>query len=176
MFWNDSKFVCLFADRFSAKPFLTAKFLPAVRSARHRPRQRAWLGDNSFQQNKQNENERLDTDRVYLSYLYSSGVPIALVGQEGIRCAESSRRQSNSGAAPATVGGEPFSEMPLGFAVQSLGRRRTATTREPGDLPERGHSFRRAGRAFGADFRCGDRTTCHTDGGRHGSICTYFSS
>ena len=26
-------------------------------------------------------------------------------------------------------------------------------------------SFRRAGRAIGADFRCGDKSTCHMDGG-----------
>src|SRR4029077_11178194 len=45
--------------------------------------------------------------------------------------------QVKSGAAPATVGGEPFSKVPLGFGVQSLGRRRRAKTREPGDLPER---------------------------------------
>jgi hypothetical protein len=109
--------------------------------------------------------ESLDTDRACPSYSHSSGVLIALVSQEGIRCAESSRRQGNSGAVPATVGGEPFSEMPLGFAVQSLGRRGTATTREPGDLPERTSSFRRAGRACGADFRCGGRTICHAHGG-----------
>ena len=88
----------------------------------------------------------------------SSGVLIVLVSQEGIRCAEPFRRRGKSGAAPATVGGEPFSKIPLGFAVQSLGRRRGARTREPGDLPERSHSFRRAGRACGADFRCGDKT------------------
>jgi hypothetical protein len=29
-------------------------------------------------------------------------------------------------------------------------------------------SFRRAGRAIGADFRCGDKGDCRTDGGRHG--------
>jgi hypothetical protein len=44
----------------------------------------AWLGDNSFQQN---ENEWLDTDRACSSYLHSSGVLIALVSQEGSRCA-----------------------------------------------------------------------------------------
>ena len=88
----------------------------------------------------------------------SSGVLIVLVSQEGIRCAKPFRRRGKSGAAPATVGGEPFSKIPLGFAVQSLGRRRGARTREPGDLPERSHSFRRAGRACGADFRCGDKT------------------
>jgi hypothetical protein len=98
----------------------------------------------------------------------SSGVLIVLVSQEGIRCAKPFRRRGKSGAAPATVGGEPFSKIPLGFAVQSLGRRRGARTREPGDLPERSHSFRRAGRACGADFRCGDRTICHAHGGLHG--------
>jgi hypothetical protein len=29
-------------------------------------------------------------------------------------------------------------------------------------------SFRRAGRACGAGFRCGDKSNCHADGGRHG--------
>jgi hypothetical protein len=29
-------------------------------------------------------------------------------------------------------------------------------------------SFRRAGRAIGADFRCGDKGCCRTEGGRHG--------
>src|SRR5205809_7362309 len=41
-----------------------------------------------------------------------------------------------SGAAPATVGGESFFNLPLGFVRQSLGRRRRVMTREPGDLPE----------------------------------------
>ena len=68
---------------------------------------------------------------------------IALISQEGIRCGSSFRRRVKSGAAPATVGGKSFSRMPLGFAVQSLGRRRRIKTREPGDLPEQKSSFRR---------------------------------
>ena len=52
---------------------------------------------------------RLDTRRTSSFNLRSSGVPIALIGQEGIRCAAPFRRRSKSGAAPATVGGEPFS-------------------------------------------------------------------
>ena len=64
---------------------------------------------------------------------------ITLIGQEGIRCAAPFPRQGKSGAAPATVGGESFSHMPLGLAMQGLGRRRRVTTREPGDLPERRH-------------------------------------
>src|SRR5262249_43937806 len=83
-----------------------------------------------------------------------SGAPVALIGQKGIRCDWPSRRRIKSGAAPATVGGEPFFSLPLG--CQSLGRRRRVVTREPGDLPEQS-SFRRAGRAHGAVFRCGDR-------------------
>src|SRR5262245_2579080 len=43
-----------------------------------------------------------------------------------------------------------------GPCTQGLGRRRRVKTREPGDLPEQS-SFRRAGRALGAVFRCGDR-------------------
>src|ERR1700728_2974943 len=126
MFWNTSKFVRSFAARSWQKIILNAKSLQAVQSSRH-PR-RAWLGDNSSQQN---ENKRLDTGRAGSSYLHSSGVLTALVSQEGSRCVSPFRRRGNSGAAPATVGGEPFSEMPLGFAVRGLGRRRTATTREP---------------------------------------------
>jgi hypothetical protein len=144
-------------SRIAESPTLSAPSRP--------PRVQEWLDSNNF---RRDTHERLDTDKVRPFNSRSSGVPIALIGQEGIRCVSPFRRRSNSGAAPATVGGESFSEMPLGFAVQSLGRRRTAKTREPGDLPERRHSFRRAGRAFGADFRCGDRTKCHTDGGRHG--------
>ena len=64
---------------------------------------------------------------------------ITLIGQEGIRCAAPFPRQGKSGAAPATVGGKSFSHMPLGLAMQGLGRRRRAATREPGDLPERRH-------------------------------------
>ena len=66
-------------------------------------------------------------------------MPIELIGQEGIRCATPFRRRGKAGAAPATVGGESFSHMPLGLAMQGLGRRRRVKTREPGDLPERSH-------------------------------------
>ena len=117
---------------------------------------------------RQNGNRRLDTDGVRSFNELSSGVPVALTGQEGIRCGSPVRRRSKSGAAPATVGGESFSEVPLGFAVQSLGRLRRAMTRKPGDLPERSHPSVVRGRAFGADFRCGDESNCHTGGGRHG--------
>src|ERR1700739_722635 len=44
-----------------------------------------------------------------------------------------------SGAAPATVGGEPFSERATGLCQHGPGRWKTVTTREPGDLPERSH-------------------------------------
>jgi hypothetical protein len=84
-------------------------------------------------------NEPLDTIGPCPFNADSSGVPVALTGQEGIRCVAPLRRQNNSGAAPATVGGEPFSHVPLGLAVRGLGRRRRVTTREPGDLPERRH-------------------------------------
>jgi hypothetical protein len=129
------------------------------------PRVAAWPNGNSFQQNR---SERLDTNKARSQTSTRSGVLIALISQEGIRCGSPFRRRAKSGAAPATVGGESFSKMPLGFAVQSLGRRRRVKTREPGDLPEQRSSFRRAGRAYGADFRCGDDSNCHTDGGRHG--------
>src|SRR5262249_52322035 len=61
----------------------------------------------------------------------------------------------------ATVGGESFFKLPLG--CQSLGRRRRMMTREPGDLPEH-VIFRRAGRAHGAVFRCGDRSAVERTG------------
>ena len=57
--------------------------------------------------------------------------------------------------------------------MQGLGRRRRVTTREPGDLPERGHPSDVRWRTRGADFRCGDKTTCHADGGRHEHACTH---
>ena len=122
---------------------------------------------------QQNENGLLDTPRSCSFYSRSSGVLITLIGQEGIRCAAPFQRRGKSGAAPATVGGESFSHMPLGLAMQGLGRRRRVTTREPGDLPERGHPSDVRWRACGADFRCGDKTTCHADGGRHDHACTH---
>jgi high affinity Mn2+ porin len=88
---------------------------------------------------QQNENRLVDTPRSCSFYSPSSGVLITLINQEGIRCAALFPRQGKSGAAPATVGGESFSHMPLGLAMQGLGRRRRVTTREPGDLPERRH-------------------------------------
>ena len=78
----------------------------------------------------------------------SPGLPISLVGQEGVRGAMPFQRQGNSGAAPATVGGEPFSEKTLGYAKQSPGRQRKVWTREPRDLPERRHPSGGSGRAF----------------------------
>ena len=83
---------------------------------------------------QQNENGLVDTPRSCSFYSPSPGVLITLIGQEGIRCAAPFPRQGKSGAAPATVGGESFSHMPLGLAMQGLGRRRRVTTREPGDL------------------------------------------
>ena len=88
---------------------------------------------------QQNENGSLDTRRGTSFNSASSGVPVALIGQKGIRCAAPFGRQGKSGAAPATVGGESFSHVPLDLAMQGLGRRRRAATREPGDLPQRGH-------------------------------------
>ena len=103
---------------------------------------------------QQNENGLLDTLRSYSFYSRSSGVPVTLIGQEGIRCAAPLQWQGKSGAAPATVGGESFSHTPLGLAMRGLGRRRRVTTREPGDLPERGHPsdvrWARAGRTSAA--------------------------
>ena len=87
----------------------------------------------------QNETRSLDNHRGGSFNFRSSGVPVALIGQEGIRCVMPFRRQGKSGADPATVGGESFSNMPLGLAMQGLGRWRRVTTREPGDLPERSH-------------------------------------
>jgi opacity protein-like surface antigen len=99
---------------------------------------------------RQNENGFLDTPLSRPFYSRSSGVLITLIGQEGIRCAAPLQRQSKSGAAPATVGGESFSHVPLGLAMRGLGRRRRVMTRKPGDLPERGHPsdvrWARAGR------------------------------
>jgi hypothetical protein len=111
---------------------------------------------------QQNENELLDSRRSCSFNEHSSGVPVALIGQEGIRCASPLRRQGKSEAAPATVGGESFSHVPLGLAAQGLGRRRRVTTREPGDLPERRHPsdarWARAGRTSAAVTS----TMCHT--------------
>jgi hypothetical protein len=69
---------------------------------------------------QQNANGSLDTLRWRPFNRHSSGVPVALIGQEGIRCAAPRQRQGKSGAAPATVGGESFSHMPLSLAVQGL--------------------------------------------------------
>ena len=87
----------------------------------------------------QNETGSLDNHRGGSFNFRSSGAPVALIGQEGIRCVIPFRRQGKSGADPATVGGESVSNMPLGLAMQGLGRWRRVTTREPGDLPERSH-------------------------------------
>jgi high affinity Mn2+ porin len=101
-----------------------------------------WRMRNNLQQNAIGS---LDTNRAGSLYPSSSGVPVALTGQEGIRCAAAFRRQElfrrhgKSGAAPATVGGESFSYVPLGLVMRGLGRQGRAATREPGDLPERGH-------------------------------------
>jgi hypothetical protein len=136
-----------------------------VTTLKHSRRTEPWPNCNSLRQNRSG---RLDTNKTCVFYSRRSGALIALISQEGIRCDSPFRWRAKSGAAPATVGGESFSQMPLGFAVQSLGRRRRIRTREPGDLPEQKSSFRRAGRAIGAGFRCGDRAGCHTFGGRHG--------
>jgi hypothetical protein len=84
MFWNTSNNVVRPCASFPSAWW-------AVQSLKALSRQ-VWRGDISFQQN---ENERLDTDRVCLFHSHSSGVPVALVGQEGIRCAESFRRRAN---------------------------------------------------------------------------------
>jgi hypothetical protein len=99
---------------------------------------------------RQNETGLLDTRRNGSFNSGSSGAPVALIGQEGIRCAAPLQRQSKSGAASATVSGESLSHMPLDLAIRGLGRRRRVTTRKAGDLPERGHPsdarWARAGR------------------------------
>jgi hypothetical protein len=61
-------------------------------------------GRNSHQQN---ENELLDTRRSCSSNAHSSGVPVALIGQEGIRCAAPFRRQGKSEAAPQLSAASP---------------------------------------------------------------------
>jgi hypothetical protein len=115
----------------------TAAPLPrGLRSSRLLSRVKTWPDCHTLQQIG---SACLDTRDARPFNSPRSGEPIALIGQEGIRCGSSFRWRANSGAAPATVGGEPFSKVPLGFALQSLGRRRTAITREPGDLPERSH-------------------------------------
>jgi hypothetical protein len=102
----------------------------------HAPRGAAWPDCDAH---RQNEIRPLDSDKAHSFNQRSSGVSTALVGQEGIRCVSPLLRRAKSGAAPATVGGESFSRVPLGLVVQGLGRRRRAATREPGDLPERSH-------------------------------------
>ena|SRR5919106_2743917 len=49
---------------------------------------------------------------------------------------EAGEPNSKAGAAPATVSGEPSSDVPLGIAQSREGRTQAAT-REPGDLPRR---------------------------------------
>jgi hypothetical protein len=137
MFWNF--FESLWSSTLHSLPkvFRSAHSrLQTEESSRRQPRMETWPDCNSTHQTA---NERLDMEREDSFNLRCSGAPIALIGQKGIRCVEPFRRRGNSGAAPATVGGEPFSEMPLGFAMQSLGRRRRVRTREPGNLPERSH-------------------------------------
>jgi hypothetical protein len=68
---------------------------------------------------QQNENGLVDTPRSCSFCSPSSGVLITLVGQEGIRCAAPFPRQGKSGAAPATVGGESFSHMPLALPCKA---------------------------------------------------------
>jgi hypothetical protein len=85
--------------------FRKASWLGEV--AKLRPVGRApatWHERHSLQQN---ENGLLDTCRAGPFFRSSSGVPVWLTGQEGIRFAAPLRRQGKSGAAPATVGGEP---------------------------------------------------------------------
>jgi hypothetical protein len=119
------------------KTFRTASPLPrGLRSSRLLSQVKAWPDCYTLQQIG---SACLDTGDARPFNSPCSGVPIALIGQEGIRCGSSFRWRAKSGAAPATVGGEPFSKVPLGFALQGLGRRRRAITREPGDLPERRH-------------------------------------
>ena len=78
----------------------------------------------------------VDKNGAGFFHRWCSGAPVALIGPKGnpVRSAISVRVKS--GAAPATVGGESFFRLPLGFVHQSLGRRRRIRTREPGDLPE----------------------------------------
>src|SRR5690348_7356369 len=66
-----------------------------------------------------------------------SGAPVGLTGQKGIRC--DSRLGSSPELPPQLSAASRFPNVPLGFAEQSLGRRTTVRTREPGDLPEQGH-------------------------------------
>src|SRR6266478_7743502 len=119
---------------------------------------------------QRNEFLAVDKNGSRLFHHERSGAPVALTGQKGIRCDWPSCRPIKSGAAPATVGGESFFKLPLGFVHQSLGRRRRVTTREPGDLPEQ-VIFRRAGRACGAVFRCDDRENCRAERGRPPCLC-----
>jgi hypothetical protein len=60
-----------------------------------------------------------------------------LIGQKGIRC--DSRSGSSPELPPQLSAASRFPNVPLGFAEQSLGRRTTVRTREPGDLPEQRH-------------------------------------
>jgi hypothetical protein len=117
---------------------------------------------NNFQQNA---NGSLDPRRSRPFNPRSSGAPITSIGQKGIRCAAVQRR-SKSGAAPATVGGESFSYVPLDLAMQGLGRQRRVTTREPGDLPERRHPSDARRARVGRTSAAVTSTMCHTDGGR----------
>jgi hypothetical protein len=67
-----------------------------------------------------------------------SGAPVSLIGEKGIRC--DSRLGSSPELPPQLSAASCFPNVPLGFAEQSLGRRTTVRTREPGDnviLPPR---------------------------------------
>jgi len=110
-----------------------------VRNAKERP-------ENDTLQ--RNERDQLDSGSAHDFNRNCSGVPIGLIGQEGIRCVSSCWR-GKSGAAPATVGGELSPKCHWVFALRDPGRRRRAETREPGDLPEQRHLPTRGVRDWG---------------------------
>ena len=134
-------------------------------TSRRSERAEACRGCNTLQQSR---NPRLDPSELCAFNSRCSGAPVALIGQKGSRCVGPLWRHSNSGAAPATVGGEAFSDV-CHWALRSKvweggeGRRPASqeTCLNEVILPTRGARV-------GAGFRCGDRTSGHADGGRHG--------
>ena len=76
-----------------------------------------------------------------LTHFRPAASMVEVVPREGIK----RERGDHSAAAPATVSGEPATGMPLDVA-RHLGRRSTAATRKPGDLPPAAVTRERIGR------------------------------
>ena len=114
--------------------------------------------------------ERLDRLCAPFFNPQRSGAPVGLIGQKGIRC--DSRLGSSPELPPQLSAASCFPNVPLGFAEQSLGRRTTVRTREPGDLPEQRHPSAARGARVGRASAVVTEMKCHAVGSRHGLIVT----